>query len=435
MRLQEQLRLAWLNCLARRSITLQIILGLSITLYLFLTVMGYISALKKLLQDTAMRYYASNCVTISGPAHVLSETQAAVMQQYPIQEIVRYTLPYMEESWIDAALQKGIMPALQDSVLFIEDQRYPFRNHTGLLYEIGDMIDLRCYEGADAMLTQHELQEYTQRTEKSSPLMLGRLPQNTGELLLPACYAEAYDLQPEQLVGKRISLMLSGMKGEERLFRDAVVSGILYNDFFSISNRNNCCIMQLGTISADHNTVIRLYPESYADLRDIANIFEVLDAAEVQIPTAFIQYEYLEKQYGFAKQVMLPTVWMILAAMLLNIQRIVIYSFSKQMGYRGMLQAMGLRLHTLLRIHMLELAMQTLCALLPAFVGYLLTERWLVNGLIRMIHAEGGLPKVAAALPILGCTSLILVFWSISALLLGAALRKQNVIALLRHQS
>lgn len=434
MRLQEQLRLAWLNCLSKRSISFQIILGLTITLYLFITVIGYISALKQLLRDTTLRYYASNCITVSGPAEVLDKTQATVTQQYQIRETVRYACPYQDESWLEFCEEHGVAAALLDSVIFIGEQSYPFLNHTGTLYEIGDYIDLRCYEQADQIITQYELQEYKQRTGRESPLMLGHLPRNTGELLIPACYAEAYGLQPEQLVGKRISLFLAGMEADEMLLSDVTVSGIIYNDFFTISNHSTCCIMQLGTISTEHNAVISLYPDSYADLRHIAEIFQQQDALQVSIPLTFMQYEYLEKQYAFANQVMLPTALMILIAMLLNIHRIVIFGFSKQMGYWGMLQAMGVRPKTLVRIHMLELAMQTLCALLVALGGYLLTEHWIVGNLVRIIHPDGGFRQMTVDFLPLGCTALILVFWGISALLLTLLIRKQNVISLLRNQ-
>lgn len=433
MRLRQQLRMAWLNCLSKRSLSLQIILGLTITLYLFITVMGYISALRQLLRDTTLRYYASNCVTVTGASHALLQAQEAVLQQYQIEETVRYTYPYQDEVWVESCQQKGVMAALTDSVMYIGEERYPFLNHTGMLYQIGDYIDLRCYEQAGMMIPRHEQQEYTHRTGKESPLMLGCLPQHTNEILLPACYAEAYGLQPEQLVGKQISLVLSGMTADERLLQDATVSGIVYNDFFTISNRAGCCIMQLGTQDAKHETTIGLYPVSYADLRDIADAFEQRGLMRVSIPVSFAQYEYLEKQYAFAGQVMLPTALMILVAMLLNIQRIVVFGFSKQMGYWGMLQAMGMRPRTLLGVHMLELVMQTVCAVVLALGGYLLTERWIVGSLIRVIHPDGDFSQKAAGFLPLGCMALILVFWGVSALLLLVLIRRRSVIALLCH--
>ncbi len=433
MSIANIIRMAVYNCVCRKSTSIQVIIGLTISFILYVCVFGYIDMLQEKLTHTVQAYSSSNCVSVNDVDYEKSsEMIEYISEKYRISEIKRYSMPYMSDEFIESSFDEGIMPGLAASVLVADGKEYKFSEGIGNLYELNSYIAIGIYDEQYSVITDYEFTEYNSENGRDNPLMYGNIPDNTGDIILPECYAEAYNVPPHELVGKNITIKLVGECSERVLIANCMVSGILYNDYFSLSLSGVPSIMINQPLSTDDTVSVNFYPYNFSDISKISEELTLKYEIDAEMPEAFAVYEYLSKQIVFADKVMLITAYMIILAMLLNVLRIIIYSFRKRMKYLGMLRAVGMRDYCIIMINLAEIIIETLMSAVIAILFSSLVMKYILSYVAEITGTSLDYSIFSASV-VIRLAVLSFVFWMTAIATIFCILKRNTAIELTKR--
>lgn len=171
--------------------------------------------LQKKLNDTTQTYSSSNCVFVSDVKfEQSSEILNHISEKYSIKDIKVTSMPYVDDDFSENAYQERIIPAMSASVLVVNGKEYKFSESIGRLYDLNEYIAIEYFDLQYSMITEYELAEYDMINGRDDPLLYGEIPRGNKEILIPECYAEAYNTSAEELVGKDITIKLIGENSE-----------------------------------------------------------------------------------------------------------------------------------------------------------------------------------------------------------------------------
>lgn len=428
------IRMAVNNCLCKKSTSIQIIIGVTISFVLYICVFGYIDMLREKLEHTVKAYSSSNCVSVyEVDSEKASELTEYVTDNYKISDIKRYSVPYDDEEFIDESYNEcGVVPLLCFSVLEADGKEYSFSEGIGNLYELNSYIAVAFYDEKYSMIADSDLAEYEYASGRDNPVITGDYSCGENELILPECYAEAYNIPPEELVGKNITIRLTGEKGEMMIIDNCRVKGILDNDYFSLSSSDIPSIMINKTINPDDMVTVKFYPENFSDITKITEDLNSKYHIDASAADAFEIYEYLSKQILFADKVMTVTAYMVIMAMLLNVLRIIIYSFRKRMKYLGMLRAVGMRDCFIVQINLIELVIETVISavLAAAFSSFFM--KYIISHVAEITGASLNYSFFFASAAI-RLAALSFVFWTTAIASIFFILKRNTAIELTKR--
>lgn len=432
MRIIHILRLALLNLLGRKWLSLHILLGMTVSAFIFISVQGYASFLKEKIAETTESCRSANHVNC-----IIAEEQISVLKTIstmdPDSDIQIYINPYGATEFLDLCAIDGIMPTFSNSEILCGGKTYHYSESIGVMHGISDVPEIRQYHCDYAMIAKDELQEYGQKTDAESPILRGRMPEAEGELLIPECYLLAYDIPEEEVLGQDITIQYTNGKTSIILLGNAVVCGILKNDFTKIASREQPMLLQYCRFAIDpnYNVICSVYPTDYNDLEMISKQFQAAGALRVLIPDSYAIFQYLMKQYAFTKKLLFATSYFIIFSMLLNVLRIIFYAFRQRMQYAAMLCSLGMSVLSITVVYLVELILVAVLSLVLASGCFLAVNRWLMPFVAQTVGVTGSL-QMNHVFQLISVTGIsLLVFCLLTTVMQGIYLYRNNSAYLL----
>lgn len=434
MSLPNIIRISAKNCISKKGTTIQIIISLTISFILYICVFGYVDMLKSKLSDTTREYYASNSLFVQDVNYEKSvEIADHISENFDIRDMKITSAPFSSEEFCENTAGEMIIPAMSSSVLVTNGKEHKFLESVGRLYELNDFINIFFFDSRYSFIACNELDEYTMINGSKDPLLYGEYPSENQEVLLPECYADAYNIPAEDLVGKEITIKLVGENGEKPLIESLKVCGILNNNYFELSSGGSPAIMIYKTLNDDDDNIsVQIYPKNYTDISKISAEIKEKYGIEADVPDSYDTYEYLSKQIVFADKVMIITAGMIIFSMLLNVLRIVLYSFKKRLKYQGMLRALGMRDGCILLIILFETVIETLISALLALVFSSEVMKYIFS-YIAEISGTSADYNIISPLTVTRILMLSLSFWLIILAAVLFVLKRNSTTELLRR--
>lgn len=408
MRFYRLLRLAFLNCIGRKRLSLHILTGMAVSAFIFITVQGYATFLREKISKTTESCRSANHVSC-----IVSQAQAPLLerlwQEGKISDTEIYVNPNEAEDLTGQCEMRGILPTADNAVILCGGNVYHYSGAVGSVYGISDTFGIRQYHCDHAMIAEDELQEYRQKTGSVSPLRAGRFPAQAGELLIPECYLSAYRIPEDAILGQTITVQYSGGESSVTLLSEAVVCGILKDDFTKIASREQPMLLQSARfdLTEEYSVLCAFYPADYNDLETIAEQCEAAGALRVLIPDAFPLFQYLMRQYLFTKKLLFATSYFVILSMLLNVLRIILYGFRQRQQYAAMLCSLGMSAFAITVIYLIELLLLALLALFLAVGCFFAVNRYLMPLAAQSIGVTGTLDP-AHIVPLAAVTGAVL---------------------------
>ena len=433
MGLSNIIRISAKNCICKKGTSIQIVISLTISFILYICVFGYIDMLHNKLNDTTQTYSSSNYLSVDCEEYEeADEIIKHITGKFDIKDIKVANMPFLTENFCNFTEEKRIISSLIASVLEVDNKEYKFSQSIGQLYDLNILILIEQFDKQYSMITEYDMTEYCMINNKDTPLLYGSMPGDDKEILFPECYAEAYNISAEELVGKNITIKLIGENNEIVLLDNFKVSGILCNDYSVLSGHGYSSIMMYESFNKSDSVSIQFYPTDFSEISKICDELKEKYSIDAEPPNSFAMYEYLSKQIVFADKVMVITASLIIASMLLNVLRIIIYSFKKRLKYLGMLRALGMRDNSILLIILFETVIETIISALLAIVFSSVLMKYIFSYIAGITGVSADY-NILSALIITRIVMFSLFFWIIISLAILFILKRNSVTELLRR--